>query len=87
MRIAPDALLDDGLFDVVLVGPVRRLRFLRLFPRVFRGAHTSLDIVEIVRARTVTVSARGIVAYADGERVGPLPLTVSLVPGASSVLA
>ncbi|MCS5718878.1 diacylglycerol kinase family protein [Herbiconiux sp. CPCC 205763] len=86
MRVAPDALLDDGLLDVFIVKPVSRLRFIRLFPKVFAGAHSELEIVEFMRGRTVTVSSPGIVGYADGERFGPLPLTVELVPGALSVL-
>jgi diacylglycerol kinase (ATP) len=86
MRVAPDALLDDGLLDVFIVKPVSRSRFIRLFPKVFKGTHSELDVVEFVRGRTVTVSSPGVVGYADGERFGPLPLTVELVPGALSVL-
>lgn len=87
MTIAPDALLDDGLLDVFIVKPVSRMRFIRLFPKVFSGTHADLDVVEFRRARTVTVSAPDVVGYADGERFGPLPLTVELVPGALAVLA
>ncbi|MDO9398898.1 MAG: diacylglycerol kinase family protein [Herbiconiux sp.] len=86
MRIAPHALLDDGLLDVFIVQPVSRLRFIRLFPRVFSGTHTELSVVEFRRGRTVRVEAEGIAGYADGERFGPLPLTVELVPGALAVL-
>jgi diacylglycerol kinase (ATP) len=43
--------------------------------------------VELVRGRVVTLEADGIIAYADGERFGPLPLTVEAVPGAVTVLA
>ncbi|BDI21799.1 diacylglycerol kinase family protein [Herbiconiux sp. L3-i23] len=87
MLIAPDAQVDDGLFDVVIVAPVSRLRFLRLFPKVFKGTHTSLDIVDVVRARHVRLHAEGVVAYADGERVGDLDMEVELVPRALAVLA
>jgi diacylglycerol kinase (ATP) len=87
MRIAPDALLDDGLLDVFIVAPVSRARFIRLFPKVFSGTHAGLPVVEFRRGRTVTVDSPGVVGYADGERFGPLPLTVELVPGALSVLA
>ncbi|MFB2584491.1 YegS/Rv2252/BmrU family lipid kinase [Herbiconiux liukaitaii] len=87
MKIAPDALLDDGLLDVFIVSPVSRLRFIRLFPRVFSGTHVDLPFVEFRRGRTVTVSSPGVVGYADGERFGELPLTVELVPEALSVLA
>lgn len=87
MRIAPDAALDDGLLDVFVVAPVSRGRFLRLFPKVFSGTHAGLDIVEFRRGRVVTLDAEGITAFADGEPFGPLPLTVTLHPGALRVLA
>jgi diacylglycerol kinase (ATP) len=43
--------------------------------------------VEVLRGREVTLEADGIVAYADGERFAPLPITVEVVPGALTVLA
>ncbi|MDF2444668.1 MAG: diacylglycerol kinase [Subtercola sp.] len=89
MLIAPDAQLDDGQLDLFIVAPLSRVRFLRLFPKVFKGTHAGLPVVSLSRVRTVTISeASGdIVAYADGERVGPLPVTVSVRPGALRVLA
>ncbi len=58
-----------------------------MFPKVFKGAHVDHPAVEILRGREVTLEAAGIVAYADGERFGPLPLTLEIVPGAVTVLA
>ena len=54
---------------------------------MFTGAHVTHPAVEILRAREVRLEATGIVAYADGERFGPLPMTVEAVPGALTVLA
>ncbi|MET0974502.1 MAG: diacylglycerol kinase family protein [Leifsonia sp.] len=88
MKVAPDALLDDGLLDVFIVKKLSRIEFLRVFPKVFSGTHTTHPAVEIVRARSVRLeSGVPIVAYADGERVGPLPVDVQIVPGALHVLA
>jgi diacylglycerol kinase (ATP) len=87
MLITPDAKLDDGLLDVCVVRPLGRIAFLRIFPRVFRGTHVTDPRVSIRRAKRVSIDAPGVVAYADGERVGPLPLEVELVPGALRVLA
>ena len=87
MLVAPDALLDDGELDLFIVAPVSRLKFLRIFPRVFKGTHSGLSIVELTRVHTVEVDAPDIIAYADGERVGPLPVTVTIAPGALRVLA
>ena len=87
MKITPDAQLDDGLLDVLLVKPLSRFAFLRIFPRVFQGTHVSDPRVRIERARKVRIEAEGIVAYGDGERIAPLPIDVEVVPGALRVLA
>ncbi|MCW2879338.1 MAG: hypothetical protein JWQ95_3438 [Sphaerisporangium sp.] len=87
MRVCPDAVPDDGLLDVLVVGPMPKAAFLRVFPRVYRGTHLGHPAVMVRRARRVTLDAPGIVAYADGERVGPLPLTCAVEPGALRVLA
>jgi diacylglycerol kinase (ATP) len=87
LRITEGALLDDGLLDVVLFKPMGRLELVRTYPRLFKGTHVTHPQYEHHRVRTVTVASPGIVAYADGERFGELPLTVECVPGALTVLA
>ena len=87
MRVAPDARLDDGLLDVMVVAPLSRIRFLSIFPRVYAGTHVRDPQVSIRRGRRVGLHAPGIVAYADGERIGALPLTCEVVPAAVIVLA
>ncbi|MET4703816.1 diacylglycerol kinase family protein [Frigoribacterium sp. UYMn621] len=86
MLITPDALLDDGLLDVCVVEPLSRTAFLGIFPRVFKGTHVTDPRVSIRRARRVRIEAAGVVAYADGERVGALPLEIEVVPGALRIL-
>ncbi|HEX2807166.1 MAG TPA: diacylglycerol kinase family protein, partial [Kineosporiaceae bacterium] len=86
MRICPDASTDDGLLDVLVVLPLSRTAFVRIYPRVYAGTHLGDPRVVVRRARSVEVAAPGIVAYADGERVGALPLTCEAVPGALQVL-
>jgi diacylglycerol kinase (ATP) len=86
MRVTPDAVIDDGLFDVLVVTPLSRLAFLRVFPRVFAGTHLSDRRVTVHRARTVRIEADSVAAYADGERVSSLPVDVEIVPGALHVL-
>jgi diacylglycerol kinase (ATP) len=87
MRITPNARYDDGLLDVLIVRPLSRVNFLRIFPRVFKGTHVSHAKVRIERARRIRVEADGIVAYGDGERIARLPIDIELVPGALRVLA
>lgn len=87
MRITPDARLDDGMLDLFVVSPLSRTRFLAVFPRVFSGRHVGHPAVELRRVRRVRLSARNVVAYADGERIGPLPLSIDVDPGAVRILA
>jgi diacylglycerol kinase (ATP) len=87
LRITEGALLDDGLLDVVIIRPMSKASLVRTYPKLFKGTHVTHPKYEHHRVRSVTVAAPGIVAYADGERFGPLPLTVECVPGALSVLA
>lgn len=87
LRITHGARLDDGLLDVVLIKPVGKMELMRTFPKLYDGSHTTHPQYERHRVRTVTVASPGIVGYADGERFGPLPLTVDSVPGAVQVRA
>lgn len=87
LRMCPEADLTDGLLDVIVAGPVSRRTLLRVYPRVFKGTHVRHPAVRSYRARSVTVEADNIVAYADGERIRPLPLTVTAEPAALHVLA
>jgi diacylglycerol kinase (ATP) len=86
LRITEGAILDDGLLDVVIIKPMSKLGLVRTYPKLFKGTHTTHPAYEHHRVRSVTVAAPGIVAYADGERFGALPLTVECAPGALTVL-
>jgi diacylglycerol kinase (ATP) len=87
MKVTPNAKVDDGVLDIMVVQPLSRLAFLRIFPRVFAGTHLSDSRVAIHHARSVRIEADGVVAYADGERFGPLPLDLEVRPGVLRVLA
>jgi diacylglycerol kinase (ATP) len=86
MRICPAADLTDGLLDVTIVGPITRRGLLRVKPRVYAGTHVQHPAVRTLRGRRVRVAAAGVVAYVDGERLGPLPVTATCVSGAVRVL-
>ncbi|MGH3413590.1 MAG: sphingosine kinase, partial [Marmoricola sp.] len=87
LRITHGADLTDGLLDVVIIKPMGKRRLVTTYPKLFRGTHTRIAEYEHHLVASVTVAAPGIVAYADGERLGPLPMTVESVPGALRVLA
>ena len=87
LRITEGAVLDDGLLDVVIIKPMSKPELIRTYPKLFKGTHVTHRQYEHHLARRVTIAAPGIVSYADGERFGPLPLTVECVPGALTVFA
>lgn len=86
MRICPEADAADGLLDVTVVRAMPRRRVVRFFPSLYTGTLAGHHEVEMYRATSVRLDAPGIHAYADGEMVGPLPVEVSIVPGALRVL-
>ena len=81
MLVCPQADVSDGYFDVMVLHPVSKLEFIKVFPRVFKGTHITHPAVEIVRSKSVKISADA-VAYADGERIGQLPVSAQCIPGA-----
>ncbi|MEV0873663.1 diacylglycerol kinase [Streptomyces sp. NPDC049950] len=87
MRICADAVMDDGLLDVTVVGDCSRTTLLKVFPKVYRGTHLGHPAVTVHRVSSISLAAAGVTAYADGEPLGPLPLDVTCVPGAVRVLA
>ena len=88
MMLAPDATLEDGMLDVVLITETPRLRFLARSPTVLKGTHVRLDNVEVLRARTIEIAAsQPFTLFADGDPIAELPVTVSVLPGAVRVLA
>ncbi len=87
MKVTPDAKVDDGVLDVLVVQPLSRIAFLRIFPRVFKGTHVSDPRVAIHRAREIRIESDVAVVYADGERIGPAPVDVTVVPGALRIFA
>jgi diacylglycerol kinase (ATP) len=88
MHIAPDAALDDGLLDVVVIRAASKLQLIRSMPKLYDGTHVALDEVVVLRGREVRISAADpVLTYGDGEQLGPLPVTATVLPAALRVLA
>jgi diacylglycerol kinase (ATP) len=85
--ICPAADPADGLLDVTVVHPAGRLRLLRLLPKLYRGTHVEAPEVFTYRVRSARLRSPGVTAYADGDPIGILPLTVDVAPGALTVFA
>ncbi|HSV67334.1 MAG TPA: diacylglycerol kinase family protein [Mycobacteriales bacterium] len=84
--ICPDARPDDGLLDVAIVRPLTRRQVVALKPKLSTGELRDHPAVIRRRVSEVRLEIAGLAAYADGERVGPLPVRVRCVPGALRVL-
>lgn len=86
MLIAPGADPADGQLDCVVITSVSAGQAAGLLARVFRGRHVGHPSVHIRRASTVTVRGPELVAHGDGEAIGPLPVTCTVLPGAVEVV-
>jgi diacylglycerol kinase (ATP) len=81
MRVAPDAVVDDGLLDVCVIGKISRLEVLRLVPKLYSGGHRGHPAVSFFRCRQVQAeSGLPVHCQADGELVGDLPATFKIHP-------
>ncbi|HEY0427531.1 MAG TPA: diacylglycerol kinase family protein [Pyrinomonadaceae bacterium] len=84
MKIAPDALLDDGFFDVVNIGDIKTAKILLNAHTLYRGTHLNLKEVKSKRARRIEVAPidknREIFLETDGELPGKLPAAFEIVP-------
>ncbi len=93
LKICPDADPDDGLLDVTIIHPVSRRTLLGIFPKIYSGKFTHLDVVERFRCAEIRVDGTlpgmgaQLTAMGDGEELGPLPMTMSCRPQALKVFA
>lgn len=86
MLLAPDAQLDDGQLDIVMIADMPRLWFLANMGRIFVGSHVRMSQVTVLRGGDVEISAdRPLSVYGDGELMAELPAQVSIDPAAVRV--
>jgi len=83
MMVCPDADMNDGYLDLMILNPVSKREFIRIFPSVYEGKHINHPQVEIIKAKEIYLESTA-VCYADGERIGPLPATISVAEAALS---
>jgi YegS/Rv2252/BmrU family lipid kinase len=83
MQIGPQALLDDGIFDLVILGEMSKFEFLANVPRVYKGTHLTHPKVTSLQGKEVRVEAvQRMFVQAEGELVGEAPATFRILPGA-----
>jgi diacylglycerol kinase (ATP) len=91
MRIAPDARIDDGLLDLVIVREVPKPLLLSIFPKVYNGRHVGHPAVTIVRTRYAEITIdRDMTLYGGGEPLRPMAageaVAIEVVPGGLAVV-
>lgn len=86
VKIAPDAIVDDGVLDVCIVADVSRRTVLRMFLRAYSGAHIGHSAVRVVQTRTLQIESDDpLWIFADGEPMCEVPAKIEVVPGALKV--
>jgi diacylglycerol kinase (ATP) len=85
--VAPQARPDDGLLDVVIIGDLSRLEFVRAFPTVYRGTHIHHPKVQVFRTKRISIASEApFCSYADGDFLGDLPISLEAQPQAIRIL-
>ena len=88
MKIVPEAIIDDGYFDVCIIEPVPRRTVLRLLFTLFWGGHAGHRAVRMHRTKSLTIETDPpILLYADGERICYTPATVEIIERGLTVIA
>jgi len=76
MLVTPDAIIDDGLLDIMVVGNTGFIDTLITSAKLGKGTHLTNPKVNVYRGKTVTISNKSnkkIFGHAMGEYLGPLP--------------
>ncbi len=85
MYLVPHANLRDGKIDLLVAHAMSKFELLRVFPKVFSGKHTSHPKCDFHQGTSIRIETEHVVAYADGERVAPLPLQLQVEPNSLQV--
>jgi diacylglycerol kinase (ATP) len=87
MWIGPQAVIDDGMMDVVILGDLSKFEFLRNVPRVYKGTHLTHPKLRALRAQRIHVQAQQqMFVQAEGELVGEAPAIFRVLPAALKLL-
>lgn len=87
LKLAPEASVEDGFLDIVLVGNMSKMRLLQNFPRVYQGKHIHEPCIKILRAKKIKVNIdKPFDVYADGDIIAKLPVEIIVKPQALRIL-
>ena len=81
MLIAPQAQIDDGLFDAVVLAPLSRLSLIATFPKIFKGTHGENSALQFIKAKSASVYTQPQkILLPDGEIFGSTPTEINILP-------
>jgi len=81
MLMAPDAKIDDGYLDIIVLKKVSRLKILSLFPLLFKGKHVNDDVIEVFTGKNISLkSDKKLALTPDGETFGETPIDIKIHP-------
>jgi len=88
MRVAPDAVVDDGLFDVTVIGDLSLFEVFLNLPKLYNGKIKEVDKVLTLSGKKVEAwSDQKVLLDVDGEQLGILPVTLDIQPGALNIIS
>jgi len=87
MLVVPGASVTDAKLDALLVKKMSRVKFVTIFPKVYKGTHITDKDVETFKASKISITADGMPIYSDGEYVGQAPFEAEVVQGALMMVA
>ncbi len=86
MRLTPDAVPNDGQFDVLLIHDMNIFKRIRNFTKIYSGKHIKSKYFTLRRSRSLVInSSEPVLIEADGELLGRIPCEISLLPSALKV--
>lgn len=87
LAICPKAKSNDGLFDICIVQGMSKWKFLRTFPLVFKGNHTSSPSIKIMKGKELEIcSSTPLMVHGDGEMLGQTPIRIRIEPSSLYVI-
>lgn len=87
MIIAPNATLNDGLLDSIIVGDISRYDLIRIRPKLYEGTHITHEKFKETKVSEISIeSEERLIIEADGDIVGESPVSIKVVPSALNVL-
>ena len=88
MQLAPQASLNDGLLDVVIIGDLTKTELLKIRPTLYNGSHIKHTKIKEKKTATITIeSDEQFLVEADGDILGKGPASFWVIPSALTVMA